>query len=90
MVRPCSPPIATLWGPKWGPCEILGKSGPQLMALTDAAIRALIHGDKPSKKADEKGLFLLLQPSGGKLWRFKYRFDGKEKKLGLGRYPDVS
>ena len=60
------------------------------MALTDTAIRALIHGDKPSKKADEKGLFLLLQPSGGKLWRFKYRFDGKEKKLALGRYPDVS
>lgn len=60
------------------------------MALTDTAIRALTHGDKPIKKADEKGLYLLLQPSGGKLWRFKYRFDGKEKKLGLGRYPDVS
>lgn len=60
------------------------------MALTDIAIRALVHGDKPIKKADEKGLFLLLQPSGGKLWRFKYRFNGKEKKLGLGRYPDVS
>ena len=59
------------------------------MALTDIAIRALVHGDKPIKKADEKGLFLLLQPSGGKLWRFKYRFNGKEKKLGLGRYPDV-
>lgn len=60
------------------------------MALTDISIRALAHGDKPIKKADEKGLFLLLQPSGGKLWRFKYRFNGKEKKLGLGRYPDVS
>lgn len=59
------------------------------MALTDIAIRALKHGDKPIKKADEKGLFLLLQPSGGKLWRFKYRFNGKEKKLGFGRYPDV-
>lgn len=59
------------------------------MALTDTAIRALIHGDKPIKKTDEKGLFLLLQPSGGKLWRFKYRFGGKEKKLSLGRYPDV-
>jgi hypothetical protein len=60
------------------------------MALTDTAIRAYVHGDKPIKKADEKGLFLLLQPSGGKLWRFKYRFAGKEKKLGFGRYPDVS
>ena len=60
------------------------------MALTDVVIRGLVHGDKPIKKSDERGLFLLLQPSGGKLWRFKYRFNGKEKKLGLGRYPDVS
>lgn len=60
------------------------------MALSDTAIRNLAHGDKPIKKADEKGLYLLIQPSGGKLWRFKYRFGGKEKKLGLGRYPDVS
>ena len=65
-------------------------SGPHDMALTDTSIRALAHGDKPMKKADEKGLFLLLQPTGGKLWRFKYRFAGREKKLGLGRYPDVS
>ncbi|OJY61904.1 MAG: hypothetical protein BGP16_15320 [Sphingobium sp. 66-54] len=35
-------------------------------------------------------MFLLVQPSGGKLWRFKYRIDGKEKKLGLGTYPEVS
>jgi Arm DNA-binding domain len=60
------------------------------MALTDVVIRGLVHGDKPIKKSDERGLFLLLQPSGGKLWRFKYRSNGKEKKLGLGRYPDVS
>ena len=60
------------------------------MALTDIAIRALKHGIKPIKQADERGLFLLLQPSGGKLWRLKYRFNGKEKKLSLGRYPDVS
>lgn len=60
------------------------------MALTDIAIRGAKHGPKPIKLADEKGLFLLLQPSGGKLWRLKYRFSGKEKKLGLGRYPDVT
>jgi hypothetical protein len=40
--------------------------------------------------ADEKGLFLLINPSGSKLWRFKYRFAGKEKKLALGAYPAVS
>lgn len=60
------------------------------MALSDTAIRAAKPGPKPIKLADEKGLFLLLQPSGGKLWRLKYRFEGKEKKLSLGRYPDVT
>lgn len=60
------------------------------MALSDTAIRAAKHGPKPMKLADERGLYLLVQPSGGKLWRLKYRFDGKEKKLSLGRYPDVS
>ncbi len=79
-----------LMGPFWGPRENFRKSGPQLMALTDTAIRAAKPGDKPIKLFDEKGLFLLLQPSGGKLWRFKYRFEGKENKLALGRYPEVS
>ncbi|WP_295637173.1 integrase arm-type DNA-binding domain-containing protein [Novosphingobium sp.] len=60
------------------------------MALTDTAIRNAKGGPKAVKLADERGLFLLVQPSGGKLWRLKYRFGGKEKKLSLGRYPDVS
>lgn len=60
------------------------------MTLSDMAIRAAKAGPKPVKLSDEKGLFLLLQPSGGKLWRLKYRFGGKEKKLSLGRYPEVS
>lgn len=60
------------------------------MALSDTAIRTAKHGPKPIKLGDEKGLFLLLQPSGGKLWRLKYRFDGKEKKLGLGCYPEIT
>jgi integrase len=59
------------------------------MPLSDVAIRAAKPGPKPIKLADEKGLFLLVQPSGGKLWRLKYRIAGKEKKLSLGRYPDV-
>lgn len=45
---------------------------------------------KPIKLGDERGLFLLLQLSGGKLWRLKYRYLGKEKKLSLGIYPDIS
>lgn len=59
------------------------------MALTDTAIRNAKPKLKPYKLGDSKGLFLLVQPSGGKLWRVKYRLDGKEKKLAIGIYPDV-
>ena len=60
------------------------------MSLNDVAIRAAKPGPKPMKLSDDRGLFLLVQPSGGKLWRLKYRIAGKEKKLSLGRYPDVA
>jgi integrase len=57
--------------------------------LTDTAIRNTKHRDKPFKVFDERGLYLLVTPDGGKWWRFKYRFAGKEKLLSLGVYPDV-
>ena len=60
------------------------------MALTDIAIRNAKPRPTPYKLADALGLFLLVQPSGGRLWRLKYRIDGREKKLGFGSYPDVS
>ncbi|TAK90270.1 MAG: DUF4102 domain-containing protein [Burkholderiaceae bacterium] len=60
------------------------------MPLTDTAVRNSKPGDKPVKLYDEKGLFLLVAPAGGKWWRMKYRFDGKEKLLSLGTYPDTS
>ena len=59
------------------------------MPLTDTAIKALKPESKARKYADEKGLFLLVQPTGSKLWRFKYRFDGKEKLIAFGAYPEV-
>jgi integrase len=59
------------------------------MALTDTAIRNAKPQTKARKLFDERGLFLLLTPGGGKWWRFKYRFGGKEKLLSLGVYPDV-
>lgn len=59
------------------------------MPLTDKAIRALQANDPKRRHFDEKGLYLELSPSGGKWWRFKYRFVGKEKRLGLGVYPEV-
>lgn len=53
-----------------------------------------INNSKPKEKAykisDEKGLYLLIQPSGSKLWRFDYRFMGKRKTFALGSFPDVS
>jgi integrase len=60
------------------------------MALTDSAIRLAKAGDADRKLADGKGLYLLVTRTGSKLWRLKYRIDGKEKKLALGAYPDVS
>lgn len=60
------------------------------MALSDTAIRALKPRDKAYKVADEKGLYLLITPAGGKLWKLKFRTEaGAEKKLSLGAYPDV-
>jgi integrase len=59
------------------------------MALSDTAIRNAKPKDKAYKLYDEKGLFLIVNPNGGKWWRFKYRFDDKEKTLSLGTYPEV-
>jgi integrase len=59
------------------------------LALTDTAVRNAKPGKKPVKLFDERGLFLLVTPAGGKWWRFRYRFDGKEKLLSMGVYPDV-
>lgn len=60
------------------------------MPLTDTAIRNAKPGEKPAKIFDERGLFLLVTPTGGKWWRLRYKFDGKEKLLSLGTYPDTS
>lgn len=59
------------------------------MPLTDTAIRNAKPGAKPVKLFDERGLYLEISPAGGKWWRLKYRFAGKEKRLSLGVYPDV-
>ena len=71
-------------------CATFIESGPHEMPLTDIKIKNAKHGEKPIKLFDAEGLFLLLQPSGSKLWRLKYRFLGKEKKLSLGVYPNVT
>lgn len=58
--------------------------------LTVTATNNAKPKDKPYKLADEKGLYLFIQSSGSKLWRFDYRFGGKRKTLALGSFPDVS
>lgn len=67
------------------------------MALADTQIKANSHKDKdgkpkepPYKLYDEKGLFLQITRGGGKWWRFKYQFNGKEKLLSLRTYPEVT
>ena len=60
------------------------------MALTVTAINAAKSRDKPYKLADGLGLYLLVAPTGGRLWRMNYRFLGQQKTLSLGTYPEVS
>lgn len=58
--------------------------------LTNIAIKALKPASKPYKKSDGGGLFILVQPNGGKTWRFAYRFDGKQKLLSGGPFPKTT
>lgn len=60
------------------------------MRLTDTAVRKAKPTDKTQRLFDGGGLYLEITPAGGKRWRQKYRFTGKEKLLAHGTYPDVS
>jgi integrase len=58
--------------------------------LTDTQVRSAKPSERPRKLFDSGGLYLHVMPSGGRYWRFEYRFDGRKKTLALGVYPDVS
>ena len=60
------------------------------MPLTDLAVRNAKPGPKTARLRDERGLYLEISPKGGKWWRLRYTFQGKENMLSLGVYPDVS
>ena len=60
------------------------------MPLKALSIKALSPSEKTYRRSDEKGLYIEVRPNGSKLWFLKYRVNGKEKRLGLGSYPDVS
>ena len=61
----------------------------QATPLTDTKIRNTSPGSKDITLFDGGGLFLLIKPTGSKLWRFKYRHTGKGNMLGMGAYPEV-
>ena len=59
------------------------------MAFNHQEVKGFKPKDKPYKKADSKGLYLLVKPNGSKLWYYKYRFGGIEKKMPLGAFPEI-
>ena len=59
-------------------------------ALTDTSARQAKATEKAYKLTDGNGLYLMVNPNGSKLWRWKYRTGGKEKLMALGLFPDVS
>ncbi len=60
------------------------------MPLTDLSVRNAKPGLRLQKLSDGRGLQLHITPAGSKLWRWAYRFDGKQKLMAFGVYPDVS
>jgi len=62
----------------------------RIKPLPDTKIRTAKPKEKEYKLFDGDGLYILITPSGGKLWRFKYRFDNKQKLLAFGAYPEIS
>jgi integrase len=60
------------------------------MPLSDVKVRNAKPGEKQIKLSDSDGMYLLVTPNGGKCWRLKYRYGGKEKVLALGTYPEIS
>ena len=61
-----------------------------MQLLTDTQVRTAKKKDKAYKLSDAEGLHLYVSTAGGKLWRMRYEFDGKEKLLSFGKYPDLS
>ena len=68
----------------------VSEAGTRIMALTDAKIRNAKPGSKPIKLTDAGGLYLVVRPTGTKLWRYRYRIAGKENLFAVGEYPALS
>ncbi len=76
------------WGYTWG--YLLSRLGVFFkMALTDTTVKKAKAIDKTYRLSDAGGLYLLVTPTGSRLWRWKYRYEGKEKLMAFGKYPEV-
>ena len=62
----------------------------RISPLSEIQIRNAKPKEKEFKVYDGGGLYLVVSPTGGKLWRLKYLFEGREKKLSLGVYPSIT
>jgi hypothetical protein len=76
------------WGQYWGHLHFLDMEMPPV-PITDIVLKTAKATGKTFRLSDERGLYLEVSPNGGKWWRWKYRFNGKEKRLSFGVYPDV-
>ncbi|MFZ1904792.1 MAG: integrase arm-type DNA-binding domain-containing protein [Steroidobacteraceae bacterium] len=76
-------------GKAGGTVRPVGVRGRYMASLSDLRVRNAKPRDRAYKLFDGRGLFLLVTPPGGRLWRFKYRMYGREKLISLGAYPDV-
>ena len=78
------------WGTSWGILGATGVRGCSVATLSETKIRAAKLKERPYKLFDKRGLFLLVTPTGGRLWRLRYRIGALEKLISLGAYPDVT
>jgi integrase len=69
---------------------LVGPSQGGVMALTDTALKALKPKQKPYVVSDDRGLYVEVFPTGGVVWRFRYRLNGRREKLTLGKYPALT
>jgi len=79
--------LGYFWGYIFGPIQDHGK---RQMNLSDVQIKNLRPKARAFEAYDSHGLFVSVTPTGSKLWRLKYRIDGREKLISLGQYPLVS
>lgn len=63
---------------------------PAFFMLNDTQIRKAKPAEKPYKLTDSNGLYIVINPNGSKLWRYRFKIDGKESVFSIGAYPEIS